>query len=696
MKNREIDQLHELARLYRLETSFYDGLGSLRQAPPEAVLAVLQSMGAPLNSMRDVSEALRERESSWKDRGIEPVTVAWQGEPSSLEFRFPLENDHKSLLKLESGEIRDIDLRPAEEVAPGGAIRWRYPLPTDLPTGYHRLEVETGSRVAHTLLIVSPKGAFPAAENEHFWGVFAPLYALSSERNWGSGDFTDLANLARWVSSLGGHFVGTLPLFSAFLKKPLDPSPYAPVSRLFWNEFFIDPTQTPQWEKCVPAQDLYNSAGFQETLLRHRRSSQVDYESQMQLKRAVLELLAQDFYSGIDCQDECFRQFLEKQPSVDRYARFRAVQEQFSQPWTLWPQRMRNGELLEEDYKKRVKDYHVYVQWVATRQMESIRTLSKEQRVGLYLDLPLGVHPDGYDVWMHQDLFAPGVSGGAPPDSFFTNGQDWGFRPVHPEWSRIHHHSYFRQTISHLMAHSDLLRIDHVMSMHRLYWVPSGFSAKDGVYVHYPKEELFAILNLESHRKDCVIVGEDLGTVPPVVRESMAAHGIYRMYVSIFEVSPRWESPLNQVPPDTLAGLNTHDTATFAAFWQGLDIVERRQMGLLDEKTYEEETSARAAVADALCHYFSIEGDRTASDVQFAVLKSLLGHLSRSEARYLLLNLEDFWLETLSQNVPGTGPERPNWRNKTRLTFEQFSVFPELLQILEKIGAIRRRTKEND
>jgi 4-alpha-glucanotransferase len=350
---------------------------------------------------------------------------------------------------------------------------------------------------------------------------------------------------------------------------------------------------------------------------------------------------------------------------------------------------------LEEDYCAEDRDYHIYVQWVADHQMKVIRQLSRDESVGLYLDLPLGVHPDGYDVWRSQTLFAPRVAGGAPPDTFFTNGQDWGFRPLHPEQSRVQHHSYFRKILCHLMNHSDLLRIDHVMSMHRLYWVPSGFSATDGVYVHYPWEELYAILTLESYRQNCVVVGEDLGTVPPIVRESMADHEIHRMYVSIFEVSPSTVPPLNDAPRNALASLNTHDTATFAAFWRGIDIEERRQMGLIDDQTYDEELSGRTSVTGALLEYFSVDGDRDSPNAQLAVLRGLLGHLSLSEARYLLVNLEDLWLETASQNVPGTGPERRNWRNKTRLSFEQFSVAPDLLQILSEIDTLRRRAKDD-
>lgn len=231
------------------------------------------------------------------------------------------------------------------------------------------------------------------------------------------------------------------------------------------------------------------------------------------------------------------------------------------------------------------------------------------------------------------------------------------------------------------------------MSMHRLYWVPSGFSAADGVYVHYPWEELYAVLILESWRQNCVLVGEDLGTVPPAVRETMSYHKVNRMYVSIFEVSPDSDPPVNQAPPQVLASLNTHDTATFAAFWQGLDIEERRSMGLLDDRAFEEEIAGRSRLASTLMSYFSIEGDRDDPETLRAVLRALLCQLSQGEAGFLLVNLEDLWLEPASQNVPGTGAERPNWRNKTCRGFERFSADPGLLEFLGEIDSLRRGVK---
>jgi 4-alpha-glucanotransferase len=696
MNSVEIDHLHELARLHHLETSFYDGLGAYRQSPPEAIVSVLQSLGVAVTSPGDAPEVLKALRSGRVEEFMEPITVVWKTESSPPFFQCRAAGRLLFRITLESGEEQILEIEPS--AGPVGSVQQPeqsfYRLPTDLPWGYHRLEVESDHLRGNTLLIVSPRSAFSRPGDERSWGAFLPLYALVSEANWGAGNFTDLGNLADWVASLGGQFVGTLPLFSAFLKDPLDPSPYAPVSRLFWNEFFVDPTRTPEWDLSDRARELYNSSTFQEELRTQRESRWVDYKNQMRTKRQVLEVLAHQFFTHDGVKLSEFRQFLAEDPPVEDYAAFRAVQEHLSQPWGNWPDRMRDGVLLESDYESQVRDYHLYVQWVAGRQMKSIQQPARDKFFGLYLDLPLGVHPDGYDVWRNQELFAPRVSGGAPPDSFFTNGQDWGFRPLHPQASRSQHHSYFRKILCHLMRNADLLRIDHVMSMHRLYWVPSGFRAADGVYVHYPWEELYAILTLESHRQQCVVVGEDLGTVPPIIRDSMADHGIHRMYVSIFEVDAASHPPINAPTSDVLAGLNTHDTATFAAFWRGLDIEERRKMGLLDDQSCMKERSSRAELVHSILEHSGIEGDPKSDDVQSRVLRELLLELSRSEADYLLINLEDLWLETVSQNVPGTGPEKPNWRHKTRFGFEHFSNSPEITMILGEIDRVRRPAKD--
>ncbi len=291
--------------------------------------------------------------------------------------------------------------------------------------------------------------------------------------------------------------------------------------------------------------------------------------------------------------------------------------------------------------------------------------------VKFYLDLPLGVNPDGYDVWANQQLFANGASVGAPPDAFFTRGQDWGFPPLNPQTIR---HQGYRYVIDYLrfqMRHTGVLRLDHVMGLHRLWWVPRGAGAADGAYVSYNAEELYAILCLESHRHQTVLVGENLGTVPPEVNRSMKRHGLRTMYVAQYEMQPNARRPLRDPPRDCVASINTHDMPMWAAHWKGLDIADRQRLGLLRPKEAREERKRRAKLRQALAGYLRRKKLLTAKPNAQNVFAALVKFLCRSEAELVLVNLEDLWLETEPQNTPGTSSERVNWQRKARLSLEE-------------------------
>ncbi len=486
----------------------------------------------------------------------------------------------------------------------------------------------------------------------------------------------------------GGH---PAPV-AAFLGEPYEPSPYSPASRLFWNEFYLDLEGVPEFHRCPQAQDLASSDAVAREVRELRASRVVDYRRLMALKRRVLEAMARCLFSQGGPRLEELRRFLREHPQVEDYARFRAVGEGLAAPWTRWPQRLREGRIGQGDYDEETAQLHLYAQWQAHQQVERLAGKARGAGHGLYLDLPLGVHPESYDVWRERGAFVQGVSAGAPPDSFFTKGQDWGFPPLHPEGLRRQGYRYFVAYLRHHLRHAGLLRIDHVMGFHRLFWVPQGLEPAQGVYVRYQPEEFYAILSLESHRHRAVVVGEDLGTVPGYVREAMGQHNVQRMYVVQYEVVPDSARVLRPVPPSSIASLNTHDMPTFAAFWQGLDIQDREALGLLDRAGVARERKARQAVGRALADYLRTLGwlKGSAGDTQ-AVLRACLYFLAASRARLVLVNLEDLWLETEPQNTPGTLTERVNWRRKARYTLEEFSKMPQVVEVLQEIDRIRRR-----
>jgi 4-alpha-glucanotransferase len=308
----------------------------------------------------------------------------------------------------------------------------------------------------------------------------------------------------------------------------------------------------------------------------------------------------------------------------------------------------------------------------------------------LYLDMPLGVHPDSYDVWRNRDLFITGVSAGAPPDPFFTRGQNWGFPPINPIKMRERHYQYWRKVLQTQLRYAGILRLDHVMSLHRLYLVPNGFEATKGVYIGYPAEEMYAILALESSRHQAVIVGEDLGTVPAEVRKSMDVHGVKRMFVLQFEATDDLDEPIGIPPKNAVASLNTHDMPPFSAYWQALDADLRSELGLLDGDGVREAREQRNKVTTALSRMLAASSRLDAA----AARTALLDFLARSDADMLLVNLEDLWLENQPQNTPGTSHERPNWRRRLKYTLEEMRADESVGELLELVEAARRKMEK--
>jgi len=689
--------LWSLASRYEVATAYVDVLGRRHRATPEVMLAVLRTLGASVETLRDVPEALRVREAALWRQVIPPVAVAWNGRARSLDLRLPAGADRRVVcrLYLEEGGDRRWEVDPARLPVRRSARIDGKPfrslglaIPGMLPPGYHRLQVSAGGAIHETLIIAAPPWAYapePGDPASRTWGVFLPLYALHTARSWGCGDVTDLEQLIEWVAGAGGGVVATLPLLAAYLDEPFEPSPYVPVSRLFWNELYVDPARSPDLERCPEARALLAGGALRRAAAALRAAPLVDYRRVMALKRQVLEALSRCFFAEPSGRREDFARFA----TGDRedYARFRAAVERRRTPWPAWPERARRGVLHAGDYDEAARRYHLYVQWLAHEQWSELAARARRHGPGLYLDLPLGVHPGGYDAWREREVFAAGVAGGAPPDAFFTRGQNWGFVPLHPERLRAQGHRYFIACIRHHLRYAGVLRIDHVMGLHRLFWIPEGHQAREGVYVRYPAAELYAILALESHRHQAVIVGEDLGTVPPEVRRERARRRIRRMYVVPFEASPRRRGVLTPVPAGAMASLNTHDMPTFTAFWEGRDIADRVAMGLLDHRAAEGERAARKRLTQALATALARAGSPGGSR---AVLRALLAWLGRSPAGIVIVNLEDLWAETEPQNVPGTGPERPNWRRRARYSLEEFRDREEVLQALEALQEARK------
>jgi 4-alpha-glucanotransferase len=698
-----VAELQRLARLYGVQTMYYGVGGVRRYASVASLLAVLRALGAPLETAAQVHDAMLAREQEMLQTVIEPVSVVWEQRRPNFRVLLPQRDARLTgtmTLTTEAGETREWKWRAADWPVTGihgtGGDAHAYrsvTLPVQLPYGYHDFTLAIGSRTYRSRIIAAPRRAYqpPGEGDRRFWGAFLPLYALETRRTMGAGDFTAFGEMVDDVAAWGGNLAGTLPLLPVYLDFPYDPGPYSPVSRLLWNEFYVDVTAAPELANCPEAQAGLEAPAFREAVEAARRKRRVDYRSVMALKRGVMERLSGTCVSQGGPRLEAFRRFAADDPHAADYARFRAVMDKRHATFYEWPDEMRNGQIAEGDFDPAVRDYHLYAQWLAHEQLARLDEEAATKDVALYFDLPLGVNGAGYDVWRYGRVFSLGAATGAPPDVVFTSGQNWGFPPPLPDGLRRDGYRYVIEYIRHHFRHAGMLRVDHVMGLHRLFWIPREMRAADGVYVHYRPEEVYAILTLESHRHRCVVVGEDLGIVPGYVRRAMTRHRLERMYILHYSMVDVDGGGLGGVPRNMVAAMNTHDMPPFATFWSGDDIDLRLSLSLVPPDVAAKEKRERPVIKKLLKSFLQKHGFVRKAKVAVAdVLKGSLAYLASSRARMLLVNLEDLWLETKAQNVPGTLDEHPNWQRKARYRLEHINADKDVRATLTVIDGLRK------
>jgi 4-alpha-glucanotransferase len=657
----ELAQLRALANELGVAGAYETVDGVHHVTPVDTILAATRAMGVGVATVADASWAYRELMESRSRRRLDPVIVGRPGEPIDLD-----PGSAGSLhVETETGEHR------VHRVADGPQRIG------PLPVGLHRIRFEPrrGGATQTATLIVAPPTAFrPGPGDARRWGVFAPVYALHDEDTGAVAGLRELSRLADITLDHGGRIVGTLPLLATFLgagDEPYDPSPYAPVSRRFWNELYLDLAALPE----IDPDDL---AALSDTRSVEPSGGLVDPRAAAAARRPLLEAAA----IRIDAQDtgrrRTLRGFLASDPQVSDYARFRAG--------------------LEGSGDAGVR-YHEYVQWAAGEQIRAFAERLSGRGGALYLDLPVGTNAAGFDVASDPTSFVTGMSVGAPPDAFFAEGQNWGFPPLSPQGLRATGFGMLRATLEHHLRVARVLRIDHVMGLHRLFWIPAGESPTAGTYVSYPSDEIYALLAVLSHRYGSMVIGENLGTVPKQVNEALQANGIDRMRVFELDVYEDPDAPLVRPEAETLSSLNTHDTPTFAAFWRGTDIDTRVEVGHAGVAVAVEEREQRArlrtTIAHALLDLHLLQPDDLALDLaapttERSVLRAVLDFTAASDADVVLVTLEDLWGETRAQNIPGTGPEVPNWRRRAARSLDDIESDTDVRGHLDAVDRQRR------
>lgn len=574
---------------------------------------------------------------------------------------------------------------PVEATARGRAT---LRVPTRLPYGYHRAHVTVTARTreleATQSLIVVPSHCVPPAAmlgDDRVYGVVANLYAVRREKDWGVGDFATLTALAEWGAARGAEFVGVNPLHALFNRGD-DVSPYSPVSRLFRNHIYLDVEAVRSWSR--------NEAGrarleeFERIGEQLRARPQVPYDDVIALKeRALIEAYRAFRDRGSEDEQRDFREFVRaREPELTRYATWMALAEQSGIPdWRRWPEPMRDPgsssvEAFREANAERV-DFHRWLQFETNRQLAGVASRARAlgMRIGVYQDLAIGTNPGGSDTWSYPDLFLTGAAIGAPPDPYSAVGQNWGLPPMDPRALRAQCYRYWIQLLRRAFEHAGALRIDHVMGLFRSFWIPDGGTGRDGAYVRHPSEDLLGILALESVRHDALVVGEDLGTVPPDVPPAMKKWGLLSSKVLYFETDRRGFKPASRYPELALATANTHDMATLPGFWEGRDIALRREVGLV-ENDAQERAARRAREKDkrALLARLDLDAPREFENDVFPrrLTGAVHDFLCGTRSRLVGVSFDDALGETDPVNVPGVGPDRyPSWRRRNRMTIEE-------------------------
>ena len=536
--------------------------------------------------------------------------------------------------------------------------------PENLPLGIYRLKLtDAGGQSEEAPLIVAPERAY-GGNFDRAWVIAVQLYGVRSARNWGMGDFTDLESLIRLAHELGADGIGLNPLHALFDDRPGDCSPYSPNSRLFLNALYIDAERIPGYQP-IPEGD---------TIARLQQNPLVDYVGVAALKWRALRSAFAKFSENPDpaarADFEAFR--VERGTLLLGFACFEALRHRFKKPWWDWPEEWQQpdikkcAELLAGSDKDGVA-FVEFVQWVADRQLAACKKLADRlgMKVGLYLDVAVGVQADGFDAWNEQVAISRHLAVGAPPDPLNTLGQNWGLAGFNAAGLEIQSFEPFRETLRAAMRHAGAIRLDHVLGLKRLYLVPHGFPARQGAYVQMPLEALFAATALESVAHHCVVIGEDLGTVPEGFREQMADWGIWSYLVVMFERDDdgRFRS-IDRYQPNALVTFNTHDLSTYAGWRSFSDLKMKRSIGLDPGETDDARWHALAMLDEVLSQ----------SDIHQNDLYSVARFLARTRSRLMVISLDDLLGVIEQPNIPGTVDEHPNWRQRLPVAIEDVAA----------------------
>ncbi len=709
--------LDRTASLLGVEPEFWDIWGNLHVTPPETKTAIVGALGVPCENAQQLEEALAARErEEWSSLARPTIVLSAGARP--LEFPLHVPSTMAGgvaiiELRLEDGGIRKYEVhldtlpaRASKQFEYGQFVEKAVEFAETLPLGYHevRVAVHCGDSVqqSSTRLILAPDRAYTPPGLAHggsAGGIAVSLYGVRSERNWGCGDIRDLRAVIQWgAEDAGASFIALNPLHALHNRRPYNTSPYLPLCVFYRNFIYLDVEAIEDFQGCRRVLRLWADPRTQTELSQLRASECVEYERVSAIKMRFLKLMFGSFLRTRDTDSPrwvAFREFIEREGELlDRFATYCALDAHIHQQnpdlwiWPDWPEEYRdpNSAAVREFQKKHWRPvlFFKYLQWQLDLQLAGAQdyALRKGMPVGLYHDLALATDRCGADLWAHRTYYVAGCRVGAPPDDFSPKGQDWAFPPPNHEEHRKGGYELFAESIRKNCRHGGALRIDHVMRFFRLFWIPDRLDATKGAYVRDYWEDLIRILALESVRNRVLIVGEDLGTVEPFIREALEHFGMLSYRLLYFEKNRRGEfKSYREYPRQALVSVTTHDLPTLAGFWTGADIEARRRAGVLpDGELYRAQLSARGREKQALLDLFTASGllpsyaPKSADQIpelSGELHNAAVGFLASCPSMLMLINQEDLTKETAQQNLPGTTAQYPNWSRKMKFSVEE-------------------------
>ncbi len=728
----ESQSLVSLATAYGVQPSYLDIYGHVKQIPEKTIKRVLAAMGVEVSRPEEALQKLEQ--SSWT-RLAEPVLVECADRlPTEFLFQIPIRGSEGRQLSqnmfirlsvtgeetssaTHSYEPGQLTFKETQEIGSVTYGRWGFPFPKGLSQGYYQFSLfvalDTQEYRQTVSVIICPERSYlpPTLRGDgKRAGLAISLYGLRSQRNWGIGDIGDLKEFIRWaIASLQVDVIGLNPLHAIANRRPYNVSPYFPSSRFYRNFIYLDVEAVEDYRVCPKANALVQAEATQKLLTELRSSELVEYERVAELKLRVLGLLFQTFlqnhWGNNGANSERGREFeayVEREGALlDNFATFCALEIFFHAKdsdvwvWRQWPEQFRDPHSVEvQDFRQSHWAeilFHKYLQWQLETQLQEAQDLAyaMQASVGLYHDLATGVDPGGADSWAYRDYFVDGMKVGAPPDDFSLEGQDWGFQPPNKEKHRNDGYGLFGQEIRKNCQAGGALRIDHIMRFSRLFWIAADQTAKEGTYVKDYDQDLLRILALESQRANTLIIGEDLGTVPPHTRENLAQFGILSYRLFYFERDDRGAFKARESYPSlALASVSTHDLPPLAGFWTGEDISLRYDLGLFpsDEQFHvaqQKRKEDKRHIVKRLVSSGLLEEEMARSPDMYAQFThelhhAIVGFLLSTPAKLVILTLEDLFADTRQQNMPGTTSEYPNWSTKMNYSLEKLWNDPEV------------------